>query len=301
MRRLAGLVTAFALVLAGGASRADEGASKDPALEEARTHVQKAKVHYDLGEYQQAAEEYILVYRIRPLPALLFNIGQAYRQAGLYEKARQFYKSYLRESPDQKSKPVIEKAIKEIDELLAKEKRAREVGPNGVTGEPPQMAPAPGAPARKDPAPVAARAAPAAPSPAAAPPPATAPVAAAPATASTSAVRPSSAPPASDATAHAAPATSRERTASAAPAVASKRGATVAVASPPAQVKPAAPSEVTQHAQAGSTVEESSPLYKKWWLWTAVGVVAVGAGAAAMNLGGNTAPASHFGTTKVFP
>src|SRR6202158_4571052 len=107
LKKVAWLAAALAL-FAPIAARAQDS-SKESALEEARQHVNKAKVHYDLGEYQQAAEEYTIVYRIRPLPALLFNIAQAYRQAGLYEKARQFYRSYLRESPDKKSRPTIEK------------------------------------------------------------------------------------------------------------------------------------------------------------------------------------------------
>jgi tetratricopeptide (TPR) repeat protein len=93
-------------------------------------------VHYDLGEFQQAAEEYIIVYRLRAIPALLFNIAQAYRQGGDYEKAKQFYKAYLRESPNLKNKSTIEQAIREIDELLAKQKQAKERPPTGVAAEP---------------------------------------------------------------------------------------------------------------------------------------------------------------------
>ena len=69
------------MVLAGAAHAAEDSSSrKDPTLEEARQHAANAKVHYDLGEFEKAAEEYILVYRLRPLPALLFNIGQTYRK-----------------------------------------------------------------------------------------------------------------------------------------------------------------------------------------------------------------------------
>jgi tetratricopeptide (TPR) repeat protein len=111
--------------------------SKDAAvLEEARQHVARAKVHYDLGEFQQAAEEYIIVYRLRAIPALLFNIAQAYRQGGNYDKAKQFYKAYLRESPNLKNKSTIEQAIREMDDLLANEKRAKERPPTGVAAEP---------------------------------------------------------------------------------------------------------------------------------------------------------------------
>jgi tetratricopeptide (TPR) repeat protein len=142
-RRLLAALASAAAVLAGPARAADDSSAKaSAALEEARQHAAKAKVHYDLGEFEKAAEEYILVYRLRPLPALLFNIAQSYRQGGQYEKARQFYKAYLREANDAKNKSAIEKAIREIDELLAKEKRAREVPPKGVA-----QAPVPGGPA----------------------------------------------------------------------------------------------------------------------------------------------------------
>src|SRR5712671_6938811 len=125
-----------AAVLAGPARAADDSARSNATLEEARQHAAKAKVHYDLGEFEKAAEEYTQVYRLRPLPALLFNIAQSYRQAGQYEKAKQFYKAYLRESPDAKNAPQVKSALKEIDELLAKEKRTRDAPPSGVRDTP---------------------------------------------------------------------------------------------------------------------------------------------------------------------
>jgi len=127
-----------AMVLAGAAHAAEDSSSrKDPALEEARQHAANAKVHYDLGEFEKAAEEYILVYRLRPLPALLFNIAQSYRQAAQYDKAKQFYRAYLRENPDTQTTAAVKKALKEIDELLAKEKKTREAPPSGVRDAPP--------------------------------------------------------------------------------------------------------------------------------------------------------------------
>src|SRR5256885_7470737 len=138
MHRLA--LMAALIALAAGPVHA-----QDLSLEEAKAHAARAKVHYDLGEYEKAAEEYILVYRIRPLAPLLYNIAQSYRQAGQYEKAKQFYKSYLRESKDAtaSNRAAIEKAIREIDELQAKEKRAKEGPPKGIAQTPPVM----GAPA----------------------------------------------------------------------------------------------------------------------------------------------------------
>ena len=127
-------VLAVAATLAGGA-RAQESADKGK-LEEARQHVARAKVHYDLGEFKEAADEYIIVYRLRPLPALLFNIAQAYRQGGMYDKARQFYKTYLREAPDLKNKAMIEQAIREMDDLLTKERKTKDGPPRGLKTEP---------------------------------------------------------------------------------------------------------------------------------------------------------------------
>jgi len=140
------------LMLAGGVRAQDsaDDAKKALALEEARQHVARAKVHYDLGEFKEAADEYITVYRLRPLPAILFNVAQAYRQGGLYEKAKQFYKSYLRESPDAKNRVAIEQSIRELDELLAKERRTKEKPPRGVK-EPVEPAQAANAPAQKTP------------------------------------------------------------------------------------------------------------------------------------------------------
>jgi tetratricopeptide (TPR) repeat protein len=111
--------------------------AQDSSIEEAKAHAARAKVHYDLGEYEKAAEEYILVYRIKPLPPLLYNIAQSYRQAGQYEKARQFYKSYLREAKEIRNRAAIEKALRELDELLAKEKKAKDGPPKGVAQTPP--------------------------------------------------------------------------------------------------------------------------------------------------------------------
>jgi len=152
MHRLA--LMAALLAFAAGPLRA-----QDASLEEAKAHAARAKVHYDLGEYEKAAEEYILVYRIRPLAPLLYNIAQSYRQAGQYEKAKQFYKSYLRESKDAtaSNRAAIEKAIREIEELQAKERRAKDGPPKGiaqtpaVTGGAPTLAPPAAAPAPQTP------------------------------------------------------------------------------------------------------------------------------------------------------
>ena len=247
MRSVAAALTiAMALPLGVRAQESDEAKK-----EELRSHVAKAKVHYDLGEYKEAADEYIIVYRLKPIPALLFNIAQAYRQGGMYEKARQFYRSYLRESSDAKNKPMIEQAIRDMDDLLAKEKRAREAAPTGVKEAPEASLPIPGSKVAQEKAP---EPQPKHPEPAA---------------------KPAEPPPA-------------------------KPAVTIAMAPPP---RPAAPPAVTAHPAPAPAplAEEGGSILGKWWFWTAVGAVAVGGGAAAMTLGGNQPPASHFGTRQIFP
>ena len=149
----------FVLVLAIATFFSSPSRAQDSSIEEAKAHAARAKVHYDLGEYEKAADEYILVYRIRPLPALLYNIAQSYRQAGQYDKARQFYKSYLREAKDAPNRDAIERAIREIDDLLAKEKKAKDGPPKGVA-QTPGVSAAGNAAAGLMPPPVAATAAP---------------------------------------------------------------------------------------------------------------------------------------------
>ena len=254
------LVALLSLTLSGVARAQDS--SEEAKKEELRSHVAKAKVHYDLGEFKEAADEYIIVYRLKPIPALLFNIAQAYRQGGMYDKARQFYKSYLRESPEAKNRALIEQNIREMDELLAKEKRAREAAPTGVTQPAEATLPIPSGVAQKQkPAPVEAK-----------PPPVEAKQAEAKPAPGTQ-----PAPPPAETAVSVAMATPQPKP-----------------AAPPAVTHVATPAPQP-------VAEEGGSLLTKWWFWTAVGVVAVGGGAAALTMGGNQPPASHFGTKLVFP
>jgi tetratricopeptide (TPR) repeat protein len=127
--RLLSFAIAVALAASGFAARAQEG-----TLEDAKRYAAEAKVHYDLGEYDAAADAYQKVYRIKPLPALLYNIAQSYRQAAQYEKAKRFYTTYLREAKASSAPLVADarRALRDVDELLAKEKKTREAPPTGV-------------------------------------------------------------------------------------------------------------------------------------------------------------------------
>jgi tetratricopeptide (TPR) repeat protein len=262
-RALLAALLSLALVGPLRAQESADEAKKDAVLEEARQHVARAKMHYDLGEFKEAADEYILVYRLRPIAALLFNIAQAYRQGGLYDKARQFYKSYLREAPEAKNRVTIEQAIREMDELVAKEKRAKEKPPDGVKQppdtvlpmkQPPQVATTPPPPPAKE-------------QPKATPP---AQVAATPAS-------PPVAPPARDAATQPHPATTAVPTAptpSSPPA-----GTKVALAPVRTEPPPAAARAPPATFRASPTL--APPPRERTWTWVVAGasVVALGGGA----------------------
>jgi tetratricopeptide repeat protein len=81
--------------------------------------VKQARVAYDLGNYDEAASRYEAAYRLVQDPALLYNIGQAYRLAGRTEKALAAYKGFLRTAPpDDPNRAPVEGRIAELERGL---------------------------------------------------------------------------------------------------------------------------------------------------------------------------------------
>jgi tetratricopeptide (TPR) repeat protein len=86
-----------------------------------------------------------------------------------------------------------------------------------------------------------------------------------------------------------------------------KPGPTAATTTPPPATATTAPSTTSTPAaavdlNASAPEPKSTPVYKKWWLWTVVGVVVVGAAVGtgvALATSQPSAPGSHFGTTAI--
>ena len=95
----------------------------DPAANLAREHYQKGTTLYELGKFHDAAVEYEEAYKAKSDPALLFNIGQAYRLAGDAKSAVTAYRSFLRKMPDAPNRHEVEAHIgklqKQLDEQAA--------------------------------------------------------------------------------------------------------------------------------------------------------------------------------------
>lgn len=107
---------------------------------------------YNLGYFGRALKDAEAAYRLDPLPALLFNLGQCHRALKHWERAEFFYRSYLRNNPGAKNKELVHELI---DKMLAEEKAAPAPTPEPapapsvvlVEAPPAAVSPAPAAPA----------------------------------------------------------------------------------------------------------------------------------------------------------
>ncbi|MDB4965414.1 MAG: TonB-dependent receptor [Myxococcales bacterium] len=109
------LITALVLAigLPHAAARADEAALL------AKEHYRRGTKLFDLQKYSEAAAEYERAYDSKEIPALLYNIGQAYRFAGEHQKSLAAYRSYLRHSPDAPNRAEVNLYIEEVKKALA--------------------------------------------------------------------------------------------------------------------------------------------------------------------------------------
>jgi tetratricopeptide (TPR) repeat protein len=175
------LVAVCAIDGSGRRARAESSIlTSEQRTSAAREHFDRGNSYFESHEYDNAIKEFEASYQIKPVPLLLFDIGNVARVAGKSEMAIEYFRRYLKSAPPGTRERI--EARRFVGEMTK--------------------------PGYKPPAPEL-------PPPAAAPPPAV--------------VTP-------------------------APAVA-----------PAPVLPPPAP------------VAEKQPLYKKWWLWTAVGAVAAGA------------------------
>lgn len=110
----------------------------------ARRHFDKGTKLYDLGKYDEAAVEYEEAYKLKADPALLFNIGQAYRASGKISDALTAYKSYLRKVPDAPNRADVEGHIATLQHTLDEQSRPAPV-PLPVPEISPPPAASPGA------------------------------------------------------------------------------------------------------------------------------------------------------------
>jgi tetratricopeptide (TPR) repeat protein len=106
------LLLATALASLGSAARADTAT--------AQQHFAKGRTAFDLGNYDEAVQEYASAYRLKDDPALLYDIAQAHRLAQHYDEALRFYKIYLVREPNARNRAEVEARIAELQPLAGK-------------------------------------------------------------------------------------------------------------------------------------------------------------------------------------
>jgi hypothetical protein len=109
--------TVLAIAVAAAMS---EPALAGPTEDASREHFRKGTLAYNLGHYEQAAAEFEAAYLLVADPSYLFNIGQAFRLAGVPEKALIAYRSYLRTSlTNAPSRAQSQERVRELEALIA--------------------------------------------------------------------------------------------------------------------------------------------------------------------------------------
>jgi tetratricopeptide (TPR) repeat protein len=89
-------------------------AAAEPGLDGAKAHYQRGRAHQDAGRYDAALHEYEQAYKLAPLPALVFNLGQVYRLKGDKRSALAHYQKYLEAAPDG---PAVDEARAHVTTL----------------------------------------------------------------------------------------------------------------------------------------------------------------------------------------
>jgi len=98
----------------------------------AKEHYDRGTTLYDLQRYAEAAREYEAAYEAKHDPALLFNLGQAYRFACDYARAIGAFRSFLRRFPKSPNRPEVEARIDEMQKLVDEQKQNMEKPPAGT-------------------------------------------------------------------------------------------------------------------------------------------------------------------------
>ena len=90
-------------------------AAEDPEMRAAKRYFDRGQKAFNLGKFDDALEQYQKAYDAKPIPDILFNIGQCYRNLGDYEAAIFSFKKYLKLAPDAENREETEEYIAELE------------------------------------------------------------------------------------------------------------------------------------------------------------------------------------------
>ena len=139
-----GLVTVAIVIALCSASVSHAQDEQVDKKQKAAQLAREATGHFRLNEFDGALKAYAEAYRAFPEPSLLYNIAQCHRQLDHKQDAVRFFKSYLNEVPTAENKDEVERFIQKLEAALKEENAARNMPPQGpITTSPPSAKPSP--------------------------------------------------------------------------------------------------------------------------------------------------------------
>jgi len=121
-------------------------ATAETSTQRAKRHNRAAERLFNLGLFEQAAEEYQNAYRAKPVPDFLHNLAQCYRRLdtvdGL-ERALFYFRSYLRNAPGSPLRKRVERVmartqhrLEELRQTSARQTSAPQTSARQTSGPP---------------------------------------------------------------------------------------------------------------------------------------------------------------------
>lgn len=89
--------------------------AEDAITRTAKRHFAKGEKLFALGQFEEALEEYQLAFDAKPIPGILFNIGQCYRNLGDFNQAVFSFRKYLTLDPNAANREAVEQLIAELE------------------------------------------------------------------------------------------------------------------------------------------------------------------------------------------
>lgn len=124
----------FSVFCASAVLSPSVAAAQQEDEEYARELFAEGHAHFDEGEYDAAIEKFLEVYEILDAPALLYNIGEAYRRADKLAEAEQYYQDYINAAPDAPNADDVVERIIDIQQKRAARKASLDIStdPSGA-------------------------------------------------------------------------------------------------------------------------------------------------------------------------
>ncbi len=125
------LLAALAVALALGAPGAAY-CSEDSQTSRARALFREAHAHYKVRQFDRALKAFQGAYLAKPIPDLLFNIGQCHRSLGHHTEAIDAYRRFLAAVPRARNRDAVqryiafEEAARKAEEEAAAARKAEE-------------------------------------------------------------------------------------------------------------------------------------------------------------------------------